>query len=124
MPGCIGNYKLPKSSVNEPEKKFTSLGCKLVTAFPNNRELNPPKPNILANIFLFDENSGELKAIIQGSKITAWRTVAASLVATNQLYFKRVRDPQIGDQPISVAIVGCGVQVFKQYYLKLNRILF
>lgn len=124
MPGCIGNYKLPKNSIKEPEKKFTSLGCKLVTSFPKNNELKPPKPNILGNIFLFDDNTGELKAIIQGSEITAWRTAAASLVATNHLYLQRVNDPQIRNQPISVAIVGCGVQVFKQYYRKLNRIKF
>lgn len=113
MPGYIGNYKLPKSAVNHPSKLFNSLGCKLVTSFPGNAELNPPKPNILGNIFLFNENTGELKAIIQGSEITAWRTAAASLVATHHLYLQRPSVRENENRSISVAIVGCGVQVSK-----------
>lgn len=109
MPGYIGNYKLPKSALKQPPKIFNSLGCKLVTSFSGNAKLNPPKPNILANIFLFNENTGELKAMIQGSEITAWRTAAASIVATNYLYFKRSNVPSNA----SVAIVGCGVQVME-----------
>lgn len=104
MPGFIGNYKL--ASINQT-KRFNTLGCKLVTAFPNNSQLQPPKPNILANIFLMNELTGELKAIIQGSEITAWRTAAASIVATKFLYSSRPSSPKID----SLAILGCGVQV-------------
>lgn len=109
MPGYIGNYKLSKSALKQPTKVFSSLGCKLVTSFSKNSELNPPKPNILANIFLFNENTGELKAVIKGSEITAWRTAAASLVATKYLSLQRSSDHQAP----SVAIIGCGVQVLE-----------
>lgn len=104
MPAFIGNYKL--TSIN-PTKLYNSLGCKLVTAFPKNSQLQPPKPNILANIFLMNELSGELKALIQGTEITAWRTAAASIVATKFLYSSRPSSPKID----SLAILGCGVQV-------------
>lgn len=108
MPGFIGNYKL--ASTNQC-KQFNTLGCKLVTAFPNNSQLQPPKPNILANIFLMNELTGELRAIIQGSEITAWRTAAASIVATKFLYSSRpASTPKID----SLAILGCGVQVKRQ----------
>ncbi|XP_055298600.1 ketimine reductase mu-crystallin [Sitodiplosis mosellana] len=103
MPGFIGNYKL--KNLND-SKVFNSLGCKLVTFFKGNHELNPPKPNILGNIFLFSEETGELKAIVQASEITAWRTAAASLVATKYLFSNRSSSPKMD----TVAIFGCGVQ--------------
>lgn len=104
MPGFIGNYRL--TSINET-KLFNSLGCKLVTAFPSNSQLIPPKPNILANIFLMNDVTGEIKAIVQGTEITAWRTAAASIVATKFLYSSRPSLPKID----GLAILGCGVQV-------------
>lgn len=103
MPGFIGNYKL---LCTNQSKLFNTLGCKLVTAFPYNSQLQPPKPNILANIFLMNDTTGEIKAIIQGTEITAWRTAAASIVATKILYSSRPSSPQID----SLAILGCGVQ--------------
>lgn len=108
MPGFIGNYKL--SSLDNPQP-FKSLGCKLVTVFVNNEKLNPPKANILANILLFNENTGELKAILQAEEITAWRTAAASLVATKFLFTKRTSSTKTINQIETLAILGCGTQV-------------
>lgn len=102
MPGFIGNYKLSGYS-----KVFNSLACKLVTSFPGNRYLNPSKLNILGNIFLFDEQTGELKAIIEANEITAWQTAAASIVATKFLFSNRPPSPIIN----TLAILGCGVEV-------------
>lgn len=109
MPGFIGNYKLAGHS-----NVLNSLGCKLVTSFSRNAQLNPPKPNIMANIFLFDEKTGELKATLQASEITGWRTAAASIIATKYLFAARSSLPQLN----TVAILGCGVQVihiFKKF---------
>lgn len=61
----------------------------------------------MANIVLVDANTGELKAIIEATEITAWRTAAASIVATKHLYFNR----QSSQVPKTLAILGCGVQV-------------
>lgn len=110
MPGFIGNYKLTKtgSGSNANTKIHNSLGCKLITAFPGNARLSPPKPVIIGNIFLFSEFTGELKAIVQASDITGWRTAAASLVSTDYLYLKR---QNIVCASKVAAIVGCGVQV-------------
>lgn len=110
MPGFIGNYTLKHTGHgNEENRKiFNTLACKLVTAFAGNRTLNPPKPNIIGNIFMFSELTGEMRAIIAATEITAWRTAGASLVATDYLYFKR---PQVNPNTVKVAIVGCGVQV-------------
>lgn len=111
MPGFIGNYKLPLSVPDQPTKVFNSLGGKLVTVFPKNTEANPPKPPIIANIFMLNENTGELKAIIQATEITAWRTAAASIVATKHLYFNRRSVVGTEHIPKILGVVGCGVQV-------------
>lgn len=111
MPGFLGNYKLPKTATDQPSKIFNTLGCKLVTSFSKNSELSPPKPNVLANIFLFNEDTGELKAIIQATEITAWRTAAASIVATQYLYLERASVREAPHLPKTLAIVGCGIQV-------------
>lgn len=110
MPGFIGNYKLTKTGrgSNANTKVQNTLGCKLITLFKGNATLTPPKPVILGNIFLFSELTGELKAIVQASDITAWRTAAASLVATDYLYFRR---QNMKCEVKVAAIVGCGVQV-------------
>lgn len=105
MPGFIGNYKLSGSS-----KVFNTLACKLVSSFPGNRFLNPPKLNILGHIFLFSVETGQLNAIISGDEFTAWKTAASSLVATKYLFTNRPSKPAIK----TLAILGCGVEVHVQ----------
>lgn len=51
MPGYLKN------------ENSATLACKMVTAFPDNENLKPTLSSILANIFLFNENNGKLKAV-------------------------------------------------------------
>ena len=104
MPGFVGNYELPASSGN----KKNTVVCKLGTSFSTNQYLKPPLPNISAHILLFDEQTGYLQCIMDGTHITAWRTAAASIVATKYLYFQRFAEGI--RKPIKLAIIGCGVQ--------------
>lgn len=104
MPGFVGNY--PLSTVTGDEKHST-LACKLVTSFDGNSKLNPPLPSILATILMFDTNSGGLKAVIEATEITAWRTAAVSLAATKHLYHNRNR--RVNNA--TLAICGTGTQV-------------
>jgi thiomorpholine-carboxylate dehydrogenase len=105
MPGFVGNYTL--KSVTR-ELKHSTLACKLVTSFGGNSKLNPPLSNILATILLFDDKTGQVKAIIEGSQITEWRTAAVSLVSTKYLYSYANEQQQ---QYKTLAICGCGAQV-------------
>lgn len=108
MPGFIGNYTL-SPEIRSDSKHFKTLACKLVTSFSQNEKLPKPLPNIMATICLFDTLNGRLKCILEATEITAWRTAAASLVATQYLYFSR---PNIQkDVGITLSIIGCGVQV-------------
>ncbi|XP_055844837.1 ketimine reductase mu-crystallin-like [Episyrphus balteatus] len=106
MPGYIGNHKVTLEDVKR--KAFETVACKLLTWSGINNQLNPAIPNILSNILLFDEKTGQLKCIMDGDLITAWRTASASVVATKYLYFGR-RSVNASDGVI-LAIIGCGVQ--------------
>ncbi|XP_017004422.2 ketimine reductase mu-crystallin [Drosophila takahashii] len=99
MPAFVGDYSLG-----------STLACKLVTSFSGNNQRNPPLPSIHAHVLLFDHQTGRLSAIMEGTDLTTWRTVAASLVATKYLYFRRFGLHSEREMPINVAIVGCGVQ--------------
>jgi thiomorpholine-carboxylate dehydrogenase len=101
MPGYAANYAL--NTVTGRDERHSTLACKLVTSFAGNAQLNPPLPTILATILLFDSSTGQLKAIVDGTDITAWRTAAVSLVATKHLY------PNIRDA--TLAVLGAGTQV-------------
>jgi ornithine cyclodeaminase len=59
------------------------LGCKLVTVFPGNAELE--KPSVYGTYLLMSGRTGEPLAVIDGRSLTAWRTAAASALATTYL---------------------------------------
>lgn len=75
------------------------IGAKLVTVFPGtvSRALHSHQ----ALIQLFDRNTGVPLAVLDGRYITAWRTAAASALATREL---AQSDPRV------LAILGSGVQ--------------
>ncbi len=78
------------------------LGIKWVTGFPGNRDTG--KPAIGATLLLSDARTGELRAVLDAAGITARRTAAVSGVAVTRWA------PTAGDKPLSVALVGAGVQ--------------
>ncbi|XP_072379290.1 ketimine reductase mu-crystallin isoform X1 [Diabrotica undecimpunctata] len=103
------------------DAKYGALGCKLVSFFPGNNDLPKPMPSVLANIMLFDENSGAVKAVIGGFEITKWRTAAASAVATKHIYENRNKPCNI------LAILGAGQQGWAHaecfnYFFKFKEI--
>lgn len=110
MPAFVGNYRLTAGGAGGDAAAVSTLACKLVTSFRGNNQRQPPLPNITANILLFNEETGELNAIMAGTDITTWRTVSASLVATKHLYFRRFGPRAEQQRQINVAIIGCGVQ--------------
>lgn len=112
MPGFAGNYQLRTVT---GEKKHSTLACKLVTSFSGNSMLDPPMPTIVATIVMFDSNTGRVRAIVEGTEITAWRTAAVSLVATKFLFHNSRRD----NSDYTLAICGAGTQVSKLLNEKL-----
>lgn len=74
-----------------------AMGIKLVTFYPKNTRL----PTHMAVIALFDPNTGEPLALMDGRFITEMRTAAVSAVATDAL---APRDAKV------LAILGAGVQ--------------
>jgi alanine dehydrogenase len=76
-----------------------ALGTKLVSVFNSNSARG--LPSHFATILLFDDQTGALVALMDGSHITEVRTAAVSAVAVRHLAHHPVRH---------VALFGCGVQ--------------
>ena len=76
-----------------------ALGSKIVSVFNSNHARG--LPSHFATILLFDDATGALKAVMDGSHITEVRTAAVSAVAVRHLARTSVR---------RLAIFGCGVQ--------------
>ena len=74
-----------------------SMGIKMVTFYPKNKEL----PTHMAVIALFDPKTGEPLALMDGRYITEMRTAAVSAVATDAL---APRDAKV------LTLLGAGVQ--------------
>ncbi|KAJ6641302.1 Ketimine reductase mu-crystallin [Pseudolycoriella hygida] len=104
MLGYIENYRM--QSVDQG-KVFDTLAHKIVTAFTKNGQLAKPLPVIIATVFLFDTMTGQLKTIVEGNGVTAWRTAGSCMVGTKYLYFDR-NEKCKSDKVLG--ILGCGVQ--------------
>lgn len=104
MPGFVGNHIVFKS--DKTSTPSTTLACKLITSFGDNPKRDPPLPDINGNIFLFDNITGKLQATLEANYITGLRTAAASIVATEQLFFSRVVDKS----NLVLGIIGTGTQ--------------
>nr|CAD7441370.1 unnamed protein product [Timema bartmani]CAD7458610.1 unnamed protein product [Timema tahoe] len=85
-----------------------ALACKVVTAFPKNSDKGLATIN--ATILLFDPTTGRLAMIMEANEVTAWRTAAASVVATKHLS----SDTNI------LAILGSGIQA-KSHALAMDN---
>ncbi len=80
-----------------------ALGLKVISIFPNN--FIKGKPAINGVMLLLNEETGEAKAIMEASYLTAVRTGAVSGLATKYLAKEDARE---------VAIIGSGVQAMTQ----------
>jgi len=78
-----------------------SLAMKLVTVFPNNRDL----PVVQAMVMVVNPQTGAIEALLEGSTLTAIRTGAGAGAATDLLARHDAR---------TVAIIGSGVQARTQ----------
>jgi len=76
-----------------------TLGMKTISVFPGNTEMGLPL--LHAAVLVLDENTGAAQALLEGSRLTAIRTGAASGAATDLLARK---DSRIA------AVFGAGVQ--------------
>ena len=95
LPGT-GNAILPMTATI-PEAN--AAGLKLLSIFPSNREKGIPVLN--AVIILVDSETGRCDAILEGGLLTAYRTAAASAVATK--YMSRPDSRVLG-------LVGAGLE--------------
>jgi ornithine cyclodeaminase/alanine dehydrogenase-like protein (mu-crystallin family) len=95
-PGAAGIMALMPAYTGTPEPAY---GLKAVAVFPGNVSFG--KDAHQGSVMLFDGRTGELRALLNASAVTALRTAAVSGVATRLLARKEAHD---------LAIIGAGVQ--------------
>jgi len=81
-------------------KKLSRAGIKILIQ-SNQRNRNKNFPTIIGIVILIDAYSGQIKALMDGSYLTALRTGAASGIATDYLARKNAE---------TLAVFGCGAQ--------------
>ena len=59
-----------------------AAGVKAVTVFPDNE---PPHPSVQGQVLLFDDDTGAVSAILDGTEITKWKTAADSALGADCL---------------------------------------
>jgi ornithine cyclodeaminase/alanine dehydrogenase-like protein (mu-crystallin family) len=82
-----------------PSEAPTAAGVKVVTVAPGNAERGLPR--VQAAYLLFDSDTLALRAVLDGTALTALRTPAVSVAAVLG---------RLPDRPLRVAIVGAGPQ--------------
>jgi alanine dehydrogenase len=76
---------MPAWEVRGPGSRFAGryMGVKAVTVFPDNGTL--AKPAVLGTYLLLSAETGETLAVMDATRLTAWRTAAASALASRHL---------------------------------------
>ncbi len=65
--------------------KGVGLGLKSMSVFPENKDQAPPLPSIHGAMLLFDEETGQVKAVIDGVLVTKWKTAGDSVLGARLL---------------------------------------
>jgi ornithine cyclodeaminase/alanine dehydrogenase-like protein (mu-crystallin family) len=76
---------MPAWETREPDSPSAGryMGVKSVTVFPDNDTLG--KPAVLGTYLLLSAETGETLAVMDATRLTAWRTAAASALASRYL---------------------------------------
>jgi ornithine cyclodeaminase len=84
------------------------IGIKIVTVAPDNGKLS--KPAVMGNYLLLDAATGEPQAMIDGQKLTVWRTACASALAADYLA-----------RPDAAVHLICGAGALSPHLAKAHR---
>jgi len=112
VPGGAGLFGAMTGCIEEP----LAFGAKLISVFPRNADRGLPSHNGV--VLVMDPGTGRVRAIMDGTSITAIRTAAATAVATRALARPDSR---------SLAILGAGEQAVTHleamtHVLELRRV--
>ena len=65
--------------------KGLGLALKSMSVFPENNDRRPPLPSIHGAMLLFDETTGQVKAVLDGVLVTKWKTAGDSVLGARLL---------------------------------------
>lgn len=87
------------------------VGTKVVTVYPDNA--TRALPSVLGSYLLMDGRSGAPLAVLDGARLTLWRTAAASALAARKLARKDTR-----------RMLMCGAGALSSFLIKAHRSVF
>jgi len=103
MPERFGFEENGITQLYMPCRTEACIGTKMLSLVPENRKRG--LPSIDGLVILNDPETGLCRALLDGKKVTAWRTGATGALAAKLL---------TGTEQKRLGIVGCGVQGFHQ----------
>jgi ornithine cyclodeaminase len=95
------------------------LAMKAVTVYPKNAQRDPAIPTIHGVVILFDDDSGQVKALVDGQLVTKWKTATDSVLGARLLARKESK---------KLLVVGSGVvaeslvDAYREIFPDLERI--
>ena len=95
------------------------LATKSVTVFADNRNANPPRPAIQGAVLLFDDDTGELLAVLDGELVTKWKTTGDSILGAKLLARTDARHLVIAG---SGTVGGHSIDAYCEMFPTLERI--
>ncbi|MGJ8527719.1 ornithine cyclodeaminase family protein [Maritalea sp.] len=91
------------------------LALKSVTIYPSNAQRTPPMPTIEAVVVLFDDETGAIKALIDGQLVTKWKTAGDSVLGARLLARKNAKCLLVvGSGIVAASLVDAYREVFPE----------
>ena len=98
----------------------TGIGVKTATIFPSNSTKNPALPTVHAIVTLFDDQTGEPTAVLDGTLVTKWKTAGDSVLGAHLLARQDSK---------TLTILGAGavgeslIDAYREIFPDLKRII-
>jgi ornithine cyclodeaminase len=94
------------------------LALKSVTIYPQNAQSIPPLPTIQSVVVLFDDETGAIKALIDGQLVTKWKTAGDSVLGARLLARPEAKNLLVvGSGTVASSLIDAYREVFPELEL-------
>ncbi len=91
----------------------SGLALKSMSVFPKNADRSPALPTIQGVMLLFDDETGEVRALIDGVLVTKWKTAGDSMLGARLLARKNSQNLLIiGSGNVAASLIDAYLEIF------------
>ncbi len=91
----------------------SGVALKSMSVFPKNADRNPETPTIQGVMILFDDETGEVRALIDGVLVTRWKTAGDSMLGARLLARKNSQNLLIvGSGKVAASLIDAYLEIF------------